>query len=224
MSASTARNMKPSRRTPPRASKPIPWEPALTRISRTLVQQLAYNPTNYTNQFANDSVTPGGTNHFRLEKLPDYTDFTTLFDAYRIKKVRLTWIYSSNSSDQVAPATTSALPMLGWCIDQDDGAPLGSTPTSALAATSQYDSFQLHRLDRPLTMTVAPKLASSVYAQGSFSAFTEVPNSAWVDMTYPNAQYYGIKWFIDPAGNTTNLTLGTVTVIAKYYIEFKTPR
>ena len=48
---------------------------------------------------------------FALADLPNYTEFTTLFDQYRINAVKLTFIPRLSSADSNPLATVSAIPL-----------------------------------------------------------------------------------------------------------------
>lgn len=172
--------------------------------------------------FADYSVSPGASGSFKLNQLPNYTEFTTLFDQYKINGVKMTWILSSNGHAQIPyPSSnlTNSLPLLYTCIDRDDG-----SPHATFDEMNQIESLKVKRMDRTISRFCKPMLASSVYGGGAFSAYAAPFKNPWVDAGSTNAEYYGLKWAIDPVISTSNVINYRVKVIAKFYISCRDTR
>lgn len=162
-------------------------------------------------------VGDGVNNTFKLSVLPNASEFTTLFDAYRIDKVKLTFIYSSNDAVQGTSATNS-LPMIGVVKDYDD-----ATALTSVGDYEQYETYKLKRIDKPFSVVLRPRIAMSAY-QGAFTGYINT-SAKWIDANSPDVQHYGLKWFIwKPNPQSTGAKLGQLHIMVKYYLSFKLTR
>lgn len=157
-----------------------------------------------------------GSLYFQLQNLPSYTEFTTLFDQYRIDHVDVTFTYTANSEPQnITAAPAAPLLNLMTVFDHDDAAiPAGQV------AIQQYPSFRCDRMDRVLTRRVYPRVAEAVY-NGTFAGVANI-RAPWLDSAQVNVQHYGVKFVI----NTSNLGAGTtvmgnLTIAQKYYLQMR---
>jgi len=149
-----------------------------------------------------------------LAFLPDYTDFTYLFDVYKITGVQVTWMYNHNSSENPSGVQNAGLPILTVIQDQDDG----TAPTS-LSAMYQYGTCKVYRLDKPVTKFFRVKQSTLVdTATGTGYA---VGKNTWIDANHADANYYGFKWAVECPGQVNNNVSGTLRVAIKYYFKCK---
>jgi hypothetical protein len=157
---------------------------------------------------------------FMLTSLPDYTEFTALFDQYRIKKVEVTFIFDRASADANASVGGSFFPNLITVQDHDD-----NTPLTNIQDYEQYTTFKVRRMDKPIKITTYPKVATAVW-NGAFAGYSELSKATqFLDCNYPSIEAYGLKWMVN--GNlegvsTTNL--GYLTTYYKYFLECKDTR
>lgn len=151
---------------------------------------------------------------FSLDQLTDATEFTYLFDQYRICGVQCKFIYSQNSGEQAAITSATTLPLLYTIVDQDDGTQC--SPTYMM----EYMTVRINRLDRIVKRYVRPR-ANITNPEGIGMA----TRGQWFDCDDSNVKYYGIKWDIDPMeyGTSENL-IGKLRVYFKYYIQCRTVR
>jgi len=167
--------------------------------------------------FANPGTSTVVSDYFQLSDLPNYTEFTNLFDKYRITGVKLTFIPTQNTS--YVGNTGSPLPLLGFVYDTDDG-----TLLTNRTDYYQYKNFKIHRLGGIISKWVRPRTASSVYA-GIASTAYRTNGNVWIDCDNAGAEYYGCKYYIDPIDvGTGEQVLSLVRVVAKVYIQCKDPR
>lgn len=153
---------------------------------------------------------------YKLSNLPNYTEFTALFDSYKIDKIKQTFIYSHNMSYQ--GQTYNGLPLIGIVRDEDD-----VTSLSTVADYTQYESFKLKRLDKIFSITTVPHMALATYS-GAFTSYTDT-KPMWLDCNSSGVEHYGFKWFLEkPYANASGQTAGTLRVITKYYLSFKNVR
>lgn len=157
----------------------------------------------------------------------NYTEYSALFDSFRIKEVEITMVYNSNQSG--ISTNTSSLPTLWLANDYDD------MNATSLASLQQYPSGkplqfgnssgsnngkQVWRL-RPKTQIYALSAAGTTVAMSGQS-------SAWYDTntsTSSSLEWFGLKGFHDNQQSTSTATpVGFVTFYVKYFMQFKDTR
>jgi hypothetical protein len=145
------------------------------------------------------------TYNFSLATLPNSTEYTTLFDQYRIAQITLTFQPST------LVATSSPLYSV---IDYDDS----NAPTS-LNDLLQYDTLKTTMTGAYHIRTLNPRFTLGAYS-GTLTSYANAPNDMWVDVASPGVQYYGVKicW---PA--FTGAT-GTFSVLGRYVVQFRNTR
>lgn len=162
---------------------------------------------------------------FQIQNLPNHTEFTTLFDSYRINKVVVKmYPYSTVNAVSVAGAPNGnpdACGFVHFAIDHDDA----SAPTADEAGIRdlmQYPSYRRQRVvgTRPVVCVIKPKLAKAVYQSALITAYAEGKRE-WVDCTYPDVPHYGFKAVfegVQPNNGASNIYLRAE---ATYYVTFK---
>jgi hypothetical protein len=131
---------------------------------------------------------------FSLSSLPDFADFTALFDAYRLRQIRVTFYPVNNN---VLPSACR----LYTVIDYDDANPLVT-----IGAMQEYDTCQVMGIDNDVILqrTLIPKAALAIYS-GAFTSFAQTSPGMWIDSGSPNVQYYGLKWALETSNAVTNV-------------------
>jgi len=133
------------------------------------------------------TVAVGSAYTFTLTNLPGYTEFTALFDQYRLLKVMMQFIPATNVL--TASATPLAHPVAVTAIDYDDG----NTPTT----TDELREFETCKIVQPFKVhyvNVIPRIAAAVYS-GAFTSFSNT--KMWIDSASPTVQHYGVKFIAD---------------------------
>jgi len=151
--------------------------------------------------------------------LNNFTEYTALFDAYRIRKVEIQMFYNSNSSS-LGPGTS--LPMISIANDYDD------TATTSLASLQQYDSYRCIQFGNNSTGMVKhslrPKFQTTVERTGGVDIGAVLQSgNPWIDCGVTTAQYCGLKGNYDNM-NISSASVGFITFYVKYYVEFKNSR
>lgn len=149
----------------------------------------------------------------------NYTEYTALFDSYRIIGIEIKMVYNADSQSQTM---TTGFPNLMMVNDFDDS---NNTTTAALL---QYDSLKITQMGtgRPFkTWNVRPRLQATVQTTaGSVLALTP-PADGWLDSAAYDAQYFGVKGLVDTqvtGGALTNI--GYITFYVKAKVQFKNTR
>lgn len=156
-----------------------------------------------------------------LDGMPNYSEFTSLFDVYRIKGVTFKFRLIQPPEAQNTPATSQFYPDIGVTVDHDDA----NAPT-LVEDVLQYGKCKrgILRPNRWFKYRCHPTPAIQLYRTSTTTAYAPAKNSMWLDLAYVNTPYYGIKGFIsnEAAGLTTAPLAVEVRVI--YYVQFKNSR
>lgn len=122
--------------------------------------------------------------------VPSHTEFTNLFDYYKIKSVKLTFIPRVNSVDAANNiATYPAFPNVMLVRDYDDDA------LHTRDQLCQHNDMSLIVADKPFSYTVKPKFTYGVGSGGLGTITTPAAGvgSGWLDTVYDNINWYGVK-------------------------------
>jgi len=154
---------------------------------------------------------------FTLSALPNYTEFTALFDSYRITRIDGNFVFDANSGNVLATAThlLSFLPNLLLVNDYDDAVALG-----AVTDYEQYETFKVRRLDRPVKVSFVPMLAVGAYGGAVFTNYARA-KGVWLDAASPGVEHYGLKFAVDSAmeGGAGTQYIGTLSIYWTFHIE-----
>jgi hypothetical protein len=162
------------------------------------VQQTAFTTSNVATVFYG--------NYLTLASFSSYTEYTALFDQYRIDEIEC-WIepFETQSTVQALCGTFSS------AVDLDDA----NTPTSLGNVESKQGCIitngqagHYHRWK--------PHMAVAVYS-GAFTSFANAP-AGWIDSASPGVQHYGIKAAITATTNATPYSF-----IGKALVSFRAP-
>jgi hypothetical protein len=148
--------------------------------------------------------------YFSLDQIPSYTEFTALFDQYRIDKIELCFIPVANA---VAP-TGSTQGQLTTVIDYDD-----ATVLATEAGAFNYESAQVVPVWQIHKRVLKPRIAMAGYA-GAFSSYVNIGNQ-WIDSASPSVQHYGLKAIVGPASGALVMSWD---IIVKYYFSCRNTR
>jgi hypothetical protein len=169
-----------------------------------------------TAQLANiSSVTPievDGQYAPTLDTFPDYTEFTSLFDNYRIRMFKFMFIPRALPISTTSVAT--AFGVIGTAFDPDGG------PAVAMTALEEYASFQMVPMGAEFERTIVPHAANPVYNGSVFTSFARVPNTAWIDCTSANVPYYSLNYSI----SVGSISVAVYDVFVTARIEFQVSR
>lgn len=155
---------------------------------------------------------------FKLSDLPNNSEFTSLFDKYRISGIRAQFIPRTNvlALNNLSSSLT-AQPVLLTVIDYDDGT------AGDYNALAQYENCKSHDQFKPFSLYFKPMIAVAAY-QGAFTGYGS-SRKMWLDAASPDIEYYALKWATLPYSSGNNATLDPIwDVIFTYYVQFKYPR
>lgn len=145
---------------------------------------------------------------FTLSALPDSTEFTALFDQYRIMQVRIefTPLFTDTSA-------TVAYPPIYTAIDYDDA----NSVTGA--QINEYDSVMFTPTGTYFERIFVPRIALAAYS-GAFTSFGQPKAGFWIDCASPSVVHYGLKTVLPVAGAANQVW----SVRAHLMLEFRESR
>lgn len=149
---------------------------------------------------------------FALNALPNYAEFTSLFDRYRINFVKLFW--QLNVAPEAQAAASSQYPRLYTFNDFTDV----TTPTSMDEFRErQKTKMQMLSPRRPVITTCRPAVEMEAYKTLGGVAVNAPKWKVWLPQESPDVQHLGTKYAIENFTNTNY----TITLTAKYYLSCK---
>jgi len=145
---------------------------------------------------------------FTLSALPDSSEFTALFDQYRIMQVRVefTPLFTDTSA-------TVAYPPIYSAIDYDD-----ANSVTGLQI-NEYDSVMFTPTGTYFERIFNPRIALAAYS-GAFTSFAQPKVGTWVDCASPSVVHYGLKTVMPVAGAANQVW----SVRAHLMLEFRESR
>lgn len=150
--------------------------------------------------------------------VPSYTEFSQLFDNFRIKKVVMKIVWNQNIASDSSP--TLPLPVIQCCADDDDAAPPASStellqrPEMKVHAFGSGNDSLIHYITVYPTAKMAGQSATVTQQMGVAS------KKQWIDMSYPDTEFYGYKLYWDTR-LVTNAEIGDLSFYFDIYYDFK---
>lgn len=207
--------MPPRRRQAYRARRRPGRRPMRRRMIRRRAAQRVYHYKRsvfYENNLQVDSlVNYSNSWGFTLAMLPNYTDFTNLYDEYCITKAVIRFIpkISQVTAQSGVSTPNELLTQLHTAIDYDDSAAL---PTAtALNEITQYQSHRMSRGHQTHTRVLVPKIEVT----GSSGQYPKA--FQWIDCDTPTVLHNGVKVVVPklPIANTVMYYDAMVTLYFK---------
>jgi len=162
--------------------------------------------------------TLGGMN-FTLADVPAYTEFTALFDQYRIAWVRVEFFPCFDSSQAALFGAQAAQYFPFYtAVDYDD-----SSAPASVDAICQYSNCQRHQLGKKFTVFIRPRCLSMIYRSAVATDYALAPYGQWLDCGNASTPHYGLHYAIQEMAQlagTINLWIPHVV----YCIECKNLR
>lgn len=190
-----------------RIAQPVQYFKRSVYLSGNIVTSVTSDT--FTNQF------------FSLSNVPNYTEFTNLYDQYKINAVKVTLIPRGNTAEITASSGASTVfqgQSVGVfsVIDYDDTAALAN-----INEACQYQNMKMTRATQQHSRYLKPRFnLLSVTNQGTGATGASQNTRGWLDCDYINVPHYGVKWALQ---QNVNYNL-TYDVKIDYYLAFKNVR
>jgi len=162
---------------------------------------------------------------FTLGDLPNVTEFSNLFDNYRINMIKFTIkltnvpeaYYTSNAT---GISSANIYPTIWMVRDHDDS----STATVAQLKEFAGVKHQVLRPNKEISFIVRPSVLTQLYRTAVTTGYG-LSYKQWLDMAQTDIRHYGVKFAIDFEGFAPPVgTAYSWTVNAKYYFQCKGTR
>lgn len=139
-----------------------------------------------------------------FDDLPNRSEYSALFDAFRIEHVKYRIIPNGdvqpNADDLGGATTVVASPQaLETGIDLDD-----ATPPSTIGEILQYETYKYTRPSDVCTLQYVPRVAREIF-DGVTASFEEPEGSVWVDCAQQTTPHYGFKVWVTSHGASANV-------------------
>lgn len=119
---------------------------------------------------------------FALSDLPNYTEFTNLFDEYRIVRVSMRFM---RSRIQVNNTATITVPYFLSLVDKDD-----SAAPASYNEMLQHPDCRIKDCSRNLYLSFVPRFSMNIY-NGVTDAYGS--RVGWIDCSNASVPHYGVK-------------------------------
>jgi len=213
--AAKGNNRRQRSRKQPAAAKTtrIPSEVSLTFKPLSSLPVYKFVRTTPLFSVTQGAVDAGAAYSFTLANTPSYTEFTALFDQYRIPMVELTFVLVNTTA-------LNSDPTLWMSADYD----AISAPAS-LSVIQQRDvvPITLGQGRLQATFKVKPRISTTaVDSGGAIVASPLLPANTWIDCADASVAHNGVIAWFSNYNSTSAASLVQISV--RYHLEFRTTR
>lgn len=151
--------------------------------------------------------------------VPNYAEFQTLFEKWKLNKVTCKWIGTGNVQTGYAgsgAALPVALPVMQYAPDMDD-----QTPPNSSAILLQYQDMRTMVFDTngPKRCICKPKAVTSTEAGGVLATgYSEY--SGYCDTVSSGVNWFGQKYWVEPNSVSASHVMNALVYVT-YNITFK---
>lgn len=162
---------------------------------------------------------------FAFAALPSVSDFTSLYDQFKITGIKHTIMLRSTNLSGLETNNSSyhpGMPYMYWVVDRDDN----SAPLT-LDELREYSAAKMFQFDtgrRTWSVYFKPNTLAAVDYLGSPNSRSIMFNK-WIDMSNTGTQYYGLKIGIKmPVNGIISLPKAYFDVETTYYFTCRQAR
>lgn len=166
-----------------------------------------------------------GVLYFSLGQIPNFAEFTALYDQYRIVGVKVKFTFTRNNV-ATAGGGSNQNPnfRLLTVIDYDDKVKL-----TAETDYYQYQNNKNYVADKLASTGISrffrPKTAAPVFQSGVTTAYGSNSPWKWLDCAYDAIEYYGLKYAFDATiDGSGTASLGQIVPEVTYYLQCRAVR
>lgn len=201
--------------TGPRMSKAMVWDQKEYRFKRSF---LISNDGADNFRYGPGSITPGYSPiplTIKLNEVPNYTDFTSLFDSYKITHAQFKFTPHFNVGQVPLGPQNTQVARLVTVIDQDD-----DTNLTGMSQALQYSSLEESMLDRERIRNFKPRVSIQTYRTSTSTGYNTPDDAIWVDAAQTDVPHYCGKGLIcDTTASSDNPR--TLTIMCTIWITCK---
>jgi hypothetical protein len=155
-------------------------------------------------------------------QMPNYNEFTALFQQYRIANIELLMFFNRNADSTATGGAT--LPLVAFVKDYTN-----ATAPGSLSDLLQYENVELKQFGNArgespaVRIQIRPRVAIQVNDYGTFPAAVAAEEQ-WYDTAFPDTPFYGVKgWYDNQTTGAGTTPVGTVSLYCKATYQFKQP-
>lgn len=175
-----------------------------------------------------NSPSPGHTAYgldFKLSRLPQYTEFTALFDAYKITGVKLRIVPRYSNSDLITLEGNAFMPKPMYITADQDDITVGASWTEVDAMQNEATKIIpiISNNGSPITMylKVKPQTVLQTNPGTGLSTATAGQFSGWIDTIQPDVLHYGLKLLVPTKAQVDSKNRCEFDIFATYYLKFR---
>jgi hypothetical protein len=155
---------------------------------------------------------------FQLDEIPNYTEFTALFDMYKIEYVEvhiLPNVNHANTMTGIPTGTMIFVPRLATVIDYNSSGSFASFNDAR-----DFESAEIGPVvrNRPIVRRIAPRFLTGVEEDGS-TIVVGGSSRGWLNTVRADVPHYGLR-YVAEATSSANVYLG-FRCEAIYYLAMK---
>ena len=160
---------------------------------------------------------------FQLSDLPNVSEYTSLFDQYKITGIKLRIVPRTSMTTQGVVTGTTAMVGYGQVVtalDFDDAAnPIAKDTLLEYGSAKYTASNKIH------TRYFKPKVLNAVWVNIASTGYAAV-KAPWIDQANNNLPHYGLKMWIDAPENSGGGSNSSISYdgYATYYFMCKNTR
>lgn len=149
---------------------------------------------------------------FKLSDLPNYQEFTELYDLYKINKVKYTIIPKINSATLNGSVQ---MPIIHSVIDSND-----NTAFTTLAQMMENEDVKTTRGVVPHSRYFTPKCQTKLYESLGTDGYATMRRNPFINTEDPSVPHYALKWAIEnPISGGDAYWYADIRI--KFYLSFR---
>lgn len=161
----------------------------------------------------------GAVSYFKLSNVLQNTDFTALYDRYKINAIKVKIIPLSTMANVNGQGV---VPTMVYHTDYDDAL----TPTSDETVRVKAGAKEV-RLDKPVSIYFKPKIADAILGASAGTAYSVPKKAPYINMSYPDVPHYGLKMYFRDVNLSSSTGTSTNTCFrfeTTYYMSCRDPQ
>lgn len=174
---------------------------------------------------------------FCLADLPDYTELTSLFDQYRISKIKFfvypvhaTGLSAASAGGTIYAGADGYVTCMAHSVTDYDDSSIPAASIAGVLDLMQYPNYKMKGIgqaDRPIVRrTFRPRIQQVIETtSGTTTGRALGAKNLFVDMSTPLVQHHGVRFILEchSGATATNYAI-QFRIIAQYTIECKNVR
>lgn len=175
------------------------WKKRLSKSRIGLINVHSFRRWAATDQRLSGTGGTGYADVFTLDKLPQYTEFDTLYDRYMITSVVVKFQLISNPDSAYFPGSSTTVnadnwyPKLWYYTDYDDNTAPTSLDDVKQVARAKHVVL---RPNKEIKVVVKPAILAQTYRTSTSTGYAPVWKQ-WVDIANVDVPHYGLKYWMD---------------------------